>query len=110
MLVAICIFGYLWKTQSTYGRTVEGARALGETWLRREALTAQQPSGELMNTRATNGCCNYLERPSMGSQLMVDVPPGNGKCFEDKRTQASVKSGFIIVDIESHPCVKKIVI
>ena len=110
VILAMGVFWYLWAVQINFGRTVEGARALGELQLRREALTAQQPSGELMNIAASKGCCNYLERPSMGSQLMIDVAPGSGKCYDDALTESRVKAGFIIVDIEAHPCQKRIVI
>ncbi len=108
VILAAGIFWYLWTMQINYGRTVEGARNLGELWLRREALTAQQPSGEMMNIIASKGCCNFLERPSMGSQLMIDVAPGSGKCYEDALTQSRVKSGYVIVDIEPRPCPKRI--
>ncbi|HLC32389.1 MAG TPA: hypothetical protein VJJ82_01030 [Candidatus Nanoarchaeia archaeon] len=110
VLLAIGAFWYLWSTQINYGRTIEGARSLGESMLRRDALVAQRPSGELLKFKATTGCCNYLERPSMGSQLMIDVAPGNGNCYDDELTQKRVKAGFIIVDIEPQPCSKSIVV
>ena len=108
VLMAIGMFWYLWTTQAHYGRTVEGVRSLGETWLRREALAAQHPSAELTNVRAENGCCVFLEHPQRGSQLTIDVMPDNVRCFEDKRVESRVKSGYVVVDIESHPCEKKI--
>lgn len=108
VILAIGAFWYIWAVEINYGRTVEGARNLGELWLRREALSAQQPSGELMNIAARNGCCVFLERPSMGSQLMIDVAPGSGKCYEDTLTQSRIKAGFVIVDIEAHPCQKRV--
>ena len=105
------IFWWLWNTQINFGRSVDGARSFGESQLKRESLAAYQLSDEAMSISARNGCCNFLERPSWGSQLMIDVAPGPGKCYEDELTQNRVKKGgFVLVDVEPQPCKKNIVI
>lgn len=104
VLLAFGAYYSIWRNQS-YGRSVEGARNLAEIWMKREALTAERPAtAEIFEMTAENGCCVWLEWPAMGSQLVLNVPKGNNKCYEDPLVRQQVERGYVIVDISSGKC------
>lgn len=108
VLIAAAAFYYLWQVQVQYGRTIEGTQALGEIMLKRQQMQAEQAAmpEEFLATRAP--CCVFLEHPSRGSQLKVDVPTGS--CVYDTLVQEMIeRGGFKVTDIEDGECPKQIV-
>lgn len=104
IILALGAYYHVWQGQ-TYGKTVKGARDLAEIWMKREAMQKEVPSTpEMFSMDADRGCCVWMERPSLGSQLTLNVPPGGRKCYEDPLVRQQVARGYIIVDVTRGLC------
>lgn len=107
VILAGAAFYYIWQGQ-TYGKTVEGVLKLAQIWEKRKALESEQPAvvSEVLQIDARSGCCVWLERPSISSQLLLNVPASSKKCYEDPIVRQQVERGYVIIDITSGRCPK----
>ncbi|RMD57721.1 hypothetical protein D6825_03125 [Candidatus Woesearchaeota archaeon] len=108
LLLAAGAYYYVWQSQS-YGRTIEGTRALAEIWWKREQLQTQKPAQEedFYSMSARAGCCVWLENPYWGSQIKINVPKGPGNCYEDPIVRRLVERDYAIVDITEGRCPRR---
>lgn len=115
LIITAGAFYYVWQVNTQYGKTVEGVRALGEImWKRQQMqeLQTKEQAAAVQDFQAKEGCCIFLENPSLGSQIKFDVMKGSsGLCTDhlDAMTKARIRSKeMLVVDIEAGECQKNI--